>query len=208
MPTYSELRFRARASLRGNWTGAVLTTLLLYVILFVIGLLNSIPLVGWLAELLLTGPLMLGMYAYYLELVRSNRSDTATLFTGFSQFVDAFLLYLLIAIFVFLWSLLLVIPGIIAALRYSQAYYILRDHPSIGALEAIRRSKEMMKGNKGRLFVLSLTFIGWLILGSIPFGIGLLWVYPYMITTFVHFYEEIGGRPPRLSPAPGWQPHV
>lgn len=202
MPTSAEIRARARASLQGKWTGAVLTMLLYYVLVWVLAAINMIPFLGWIVELLLIGPLAMGLYAYFLELVRTNRTDSGHLFSGFAQFIDAFLLHVLMAIFVFLWSLLLIIPGIIASLRYSQAYFILRDNPSIGPLEAIRRSKELTAGHKGRLFVLILTFIGWIILGAIPFGIGLLWVYPYILTSMAHFYEDLRSRTQAATPPP------
>ncbi|XID91971.1 DUF975 family protein [Paenibacillaceae bacterium WGS1546] len=97
--------------------------------------------------------------------VQKFAREQGTLFSGFSDFFKPFLLYLLLIVFVSLWSLLFVIPGIIAAFRYSQAYYILIDNTGIGPLEAIRRSKAMMVGHKGRFFMLYLSFIGWALLG-------------------------------------------
>ncbi|MCC3375013.1 DUF975 family protein [Cohnella sp. REN36] len=212
MPTSAALRAQARESLRGNWFAAILTTLLLYAVFFVLGLINMIPVIGWLADLFLAGPLIFGLYAYFQDFARNRIPDVSVAFSGFKQFIDVFLLYLLISIFTYLWTLLLVIPGIIAALRYSQAYYILRDNPEIGALEALRRSKQMMAGHKGRLFVLGLTFIGWAILAAIPFGIGYLWLAPYVLTTLAKFHEDLKGRsfahmpPPPPPPMPGRPP--
>lgn len=80
---------------------------------------------------------------------------------------------------------------IIAGLRYSMAYYILNDNPEISSIEAIRRSKEMMKGNKGKLFMLMLSFIGWFILGLLALVIGLLWVSAYYSTAKANFYEDL-----------------
>lgn len=191
MANSSELRARARETLRGKWTEPVLLMLVYGVVLAVLGYIENIPLVGWVASLLVTGPLMLGLYGYFLDLVRERGPSIAGLFSGFSRFPEAFLLNLLVGIFTFLWMLLLIIPGIIAAIRYSQAFFILRDNPGIGGLEAIRRSKAMMDGNKGRYFVFVLSYLGWIILGIIPFGIGMLWVGPYMYTGFAHFYEEL-----------------
>lgn len=205
VPNSAEIRAKARESLRGNWGKAVGTTLLYFVVMFVVGLINEIPFAGWIVELLVTGPLAFGIYTFFLGMARSETPGSGSIFAGFNRFVDTFLLYLLTTIFTCLWTLLFIIPGIIAALRYKQAYYIMRDNPEIGALEAIRRSKEMMKGHKGRLFVLYLTFIGWYILGCIPLGIGLLWVVPYFMTAEAHFYDDLKNRsldvPP--PPAPG-----
>jgi len=184
----SELRYAARERLRGNWGMAVLVALLYVVISSVLG---YIPFFGPIVSLIISGPLVFGVYAYYLHLVRDQRPEIGVMFSGFSLFGKTFLLYLLMVIFTFLWSLLLIIPGIIAAFRYSMAYFILHDNPDIGAMEAIRRSGEMMKGYKGKLFLLYLSFIGWAILAAIPFGIGFLWLLPYIHTTLAAFYENL-----------------
>ncbi|RKP44104.1 DUF975 family protein [Cohnella endophytica] len=191
MLTSAEIRAKARESLSGNWKPAVLNFLLYLVVTGVLAGISYIPLIGWVAQLLLTGALAYGVYTYYLLIARKENPTTGTLFSGFEKFVPTFLLYLLMSIFTFLWMLLLIVPGIIAALRYSQAYYILRDNPDIGAMEAIRRSKALMDGNKGRLFILGLTFIGWFILGIITAGIGLLWIAPYYLTAMGHFYDNL-----------------
>ncbi|MFC3798736.1 DUF975 family protein [Cohnella sp. GCM10012308] len=191
MTTSSELRARARTTLQGKWTEPVLLALVYFVILTVIGIIERIPLIGWVASLVLTGPLMLGVYGYFQDLVRERTPSIGGLFSGFNRFSEAFILNLLIGIFVFLWTLLFIVPGIIAAIRYSQAFFILRDNPGIGGLEAINRSKAMMAGNKGRYFGFCLSYLGWAILGSIPFGIGLLWVTPYFYTGLAHFYEDL-----------------
>ncbi len=91
-----------------------------------------------------------------------------------------------------LWSLLFVIPGIIAAYRYSMALYVLIDNPELGALECLRRSKEMMRGNKFKLFVLELSFIGWILLATIP--LVNIYVMPYMETTVCNFYNAVSGK--------------
>lgn len=191
MPTSAELRAIARKSLSGNWLPAVGITLLYTVI---IGVLSYIPYIGGIGVLLLGGPLTLGLITYFVRLVRNERPLVGVLFNSFDRFAVSFLVYLLVQIFVFLWSLLLIVPGIIAALRYSQAFFILRENPKIEVMEAIRQSKEMMKGHKGRLFVLYISFIGWAILACIPFGLGFIWLYPYMLAAQAAFYEDLKGR--------------
>lgn len=206
MPTSAEFRARARESLAGNWTHAVLHYLLYWIIIGACGILSVIPIVGWIGVIIVSGALMYGMMNFYLSMSRGVIPKTADLFSGFSRFVDTFLLYILCAIFIFLWSLLLVIPGIIAAFRYSQAYFILRDNPGISPLEAINRSKAMMDGHKGRLFMLLLSFIGWYLLALLTFGIGMLWLAPYAYTAFGHFHNDLLTRtnsiplPPPPSP--------
>lgn len=192
MTTSSELRARARNTLRGKWTEPVLLILVYFVVCVVLGYIERIPVIGWVASFLIGGPLMLGLIGYFLNLVRERGPGIGDLFNGFKRFAEAFVLSLLVGIFTTLWSLLLIVPGIIAAIRYSQAFYILHDNPGIGALEAIRRSKAMMRGNLWRYFVFCLSYLGWLILGAIPAGIGLLWVVPYLYTGLAHFYEDLG----------------
>ena len=91
-------------------------------------------------------------------------------------------LNILIAIFTFLWSLLFIIPGIVKAYSYAMTPYIVHDNPEMPVRECIRQSQRMMKGYKMKLFLLDLSFIGWILLGIFSFGIGLLWVLPYMET--------------------------
>ena len=97
----------------------------------------------------------------------------------------------LMSVFVFLWSLLFVIPGIIKAFSYAMTPYILEEHPELTANEAIDHSRAMMKGHKFDLFWLYLSFIGWGILCIFTLGIGLLWLVPYMQTSVAAFYEDV-----------------
>jgi uncharacterized membrane protein len=98
---------------------------------------------------------------------------------------------------IFLWSLLFIIPGIIAALNYSMSLFIMAQNPEIGIVEAIELSKKMMKGNKGKLFVLYLSFIGWFLLSGLTFGILMLYVYPYTMTTVAIFFNTVSS--PHIS---------
>ena len=91
----------------------------------------------------------------------------------------------------FLWSLLLIIPGIVASFAYSMTFFIMADNPNLSANDAIRVSKEMMKGHKAELFWLELSFLGWILLGFLSFGIGFLWIWSYIYTAKAIFYHEI-----------------
>ena len=93
--------------------------------------------------------------------------------------------------FVFLWSLLLIIPGIIKAFAYSQAMYIIAENPEMNAMDALKRSEEMMKGHKMEMFVLGLSFIGWILLGMLTLGLLYIWLLPYMNATMTIFYNNI-----------------
>ena len=125
------------------------------------------------------------------------------LFSGFKNFGNALVAYLVMTIFVFLWLLLLIIPGIVAALAYAQTFYLLADNPSLDGLDAIRLSKRMMRGYKWKLFCLWLRFFGWALLCVLTFGIGLLWLWPYMAASYAHFYEDLkqaGGQQQQTQP--------
>jgi len=102
-------------------------------------------------------------------------------------------------LFTLLWSLLLIIPGIIASLSYSQTYYILADDEKISAREAIKKSKKIMMGNKWKYFVLGLSFLGWFILSIFTLGIGLIWLLPYMNISMAKFYEDVKEQSPVVA---------
>ena len=97
----------------------------------------------------------------------------------------------LMGLFVALWSLLLIIPGIIKMFSYAMTPFILEENPELTANEAIDRSRAMMKGHKFDLFWLLLSFIGWGILCALTLGIGTLWLTPYMQTSIASFYEDV-----------------
>lgn len=162
MMTISQVKRTAKESLRGNWGIAIGIFVLAWLILTVTGgILGWIPFVGQVAMILVTGPLYTGVAWVYLAISRGEQPDVAYMFSGFKEFGRTFVAYLLIVIFTFLWSLLLIVPGIIKTYSYSQTFFILRDNPNISPLDAITESRHMMNGHKGRLFGLSLTFLLW-----------------------------------------------
>src|SRR5690606_11316295 len=108
-----------------------------------------------------------------------------------AKYFRIILLGFLIGIFTFLWSLLLVIPGIIKSLSYSQAYFIIKDHPEMSVLDAITESRHRMNGYKWKYFLLNLSFIGWGILSILTLGIGLLWLVPYITASYAAFYNDL-----------------
>jgi uncharacterized membrane protein len=184
MKENSELKTAARSQLHGGWLAAV-GMLLIYGIIFGA---SAITLIG---PLILGGPLMLGFTGYYLKKARGESVKLENLFDGFKFFGASFLLYLLESIFLSLWSCLFIIPGMIKFFSYSMAFYILRDNPDIGAVEAISRSRKMMVGYKGKLFGLYLSFIGWGLLCCLSLGIGFLWLCPYINLSIANFYENL-----------------
>jgi uncharacterized membrane protein len=119
-------------------------------------------------ELFVSGPIAWGASKYFLDFFRTRKSDCTTLLEGFSCFSKAFALMLLMSVRIVLWSLLFIIPGIIASFRYSQAFYIMIDHPEYTPAQCLSESSRMMNGNKMKLFALQFSFIGWIILTSVP----------------------------------------
>lgn len=141
---------------------------------------------------LVIGAIMAVGYARFnLDLVDGKDVSLGTLFQYFSQWKTMLIAELLQGLYIFLWSLLLIIPGVIAAFRYAMTEYILAENPELRASEAIDRSKEMMIGNKWRLFCLMLSFIGWMFLSVLTLGIGDLWLNPYMEAARAAFYREV-----------------
>ena len=124
--------------------------------------------VATLYNILTMGAISLGFAMFMLNIVRFGEVHYDNVFEGFSHYFKALILTLLIGIFIILWMLLLIVPGIIAAYRYSQAYYILADDPKKDPLKCINESKAMMMGNKSKLFGLHVTFIGWYLLAVLP----------------------------------------
>ena len=125
------------------------------------------------------GTVQLGYAKFNLALIDHKDAQVSDLFSQFHRFGDGFLLNLLTSIFIFLWSLLLVIPGIVAAFSYSMAPYILYENPGMRPNDARKASKELMRGNKWRLFCLELSFFGWALLSALTLGIGTFWLRPY-----------------------------
>ena len=212
--TNSELKEMSKSQLKGKWLIAILVCFVVWIltegisfkiesnqVLRTLQTFNlsygettnystSYDLLG-LIKFLIGGPVEFGLALFFLNIVRNVDAKFENLFSGFKYFINTFALYLLKTIFVWLWTLLLIIPGIIASLSYSMSFYIMNDNPEVGVMEAIKQSKQMMKGNKGTLFVLYLSFIGWFILSILTLGIGLLWLKPYVNTTVANFYENL-----------------
>ena len=165
-------------------------------------------------ELVLTGPLVLGILMFLLAFFRTHKIDYALTFEGFSLLGKGFFLYLMYVIRVFLWSLLFIFPGIIAAFRYSQAFYLRIDHPEWTSRQCLAASSRLMKGNKLKLLGVSLSFIGWYMLATIPatiigafidsstaslvativLSIPVLFVDLYLMMTETVFYELLTGN--------------
>ncbi len=137
-----------------------------------------------------------GFVLFLLNTIRGRSPSYGNLLDGFGFFFRIILINALAALFIWLWSLLLIVPGVIAYYRYSQAIYILLDDPTKSPLRCLRESKELMRGHKGELFVLDLSFLGWYLLRIVPM-LGFasrIWSVPYIATTKALFYERLRGN--------------
>ena len=132
-----------------------------------------------------------GYCLYQLGIRRGEEMPYLTLFDGFSFTGKLILLALVRYIFVFLWSMLFIIPGIIAAYRYRFAVYNLCENPEMGVMDAINMSKAQTAGFKWQLFVLDLSFLGWQILCGLTLGILSIWIQPYRAQTDIGFFQQI-----------------
>lgn len=135
--------------------------------------------------------MQMGLSRFSLNLARRQKAEIDQLFDGFKNFTNTLVAYLLMVLYVILWALLLIIPGIIAAIGYSQTFFILSDNPKISGQDALKKSKELMKGYKWKYFCLCLRFFGWFLLSILTLGIGFLFLVPYANVSFAHFYDDV-----------------
>ena len=214
MKTNQEYKNAALAALKGNWAPFVVAVIIMMAFMYVVmgpylfvyqaslGM-NQIALspafalaavaVYILGMPLLAMPLTLGFnYASNRLLVEGDNRAVGNLFRdGFGRWGRKVWGMFLMNFFISLWSLLLIIPGFIKYYAYALTPYILIDNPELSANQAINLSQKMMKGHKFDMFILHLSFIGWVFLSIFTFGIGLLWLLPYMMTAQAAFYQDV-----------------
>ncbi len=194
--TRQELKANAKLQIKGNIGILFLISLIISILC---GLCSVIPVVGSIAGIVVLSPAFsLAVVSIYLNMAQGIAPEVAKIFDGFKDFWTAFKTTFLVGLFTSLWSMLFVIPGIIKSISYSQAMYIVAENPGISALEAISRSKQMMDGHKMDYFVLMLSFLGWMILGSFTLGLLYIWLIPYMSATFTNFYNSIKSAEPTV----------
>jgi uncharacterized membrane protein len=197
MKSNKEYRAQALAALKGNWTAAALLTLVWAIIYCVPSLFGEEGNVGAFVSMGLaiavTIPLSVGIYAAFHKLLLG---EDVKLFDysfreGFNRWGHNVGGMLLMGIYTFLWTLLLIVPGIIKSLSYAMTPFILTDKPELSANEAIELSMKMMDGHKLDLFVIYLIFLGLAILSVVTLFIGCLWLTPYMYVKLAAFYEDV-----------------
>ena len=150
-----------------------------------------VPVVGWFATIVIMPAFNISLCMIFLGLTKNEDISVGDAFKGFNITGKAVWLNIITNFFVFLWSLLLVIPGIIKVFSYAAAPFILADNPELTAREALSESKRIMDGHKFDLFVLQLSFFWWYILSAITFGIAYIYVVPYFQATMANFYNDI-----------------
>lgn len=196
MLTSKEYRQLAADTLQGKWGEVAIFTLVYiaivgaasfspkYIVLPVSDLLGNIITLALL-------PMQWGYYVYFLAKTRQQKADIDYLFIGYKDFGRIFGTLFLQSIYTCLWTLLLIIPGIVKAFSYAMTPYVLRDEPELSYDAAITRSSQLMRGHKAELFFLYLSFIGWALLCLLTLGIGFLLLMPYVRTAEAHFYENL-----------------
>ena len=191
-PTCQELRDNAWKALEksgGYWYAVLLLLIVTAIIAAASGVTGGV-----------LGLLALPMtFAYNIEILKLDREGKVpqieSIFNIYrDNFQKSFLVTFLIELFVLLWALLFIVPGIIMAYAYSMSIYIAHDNPELTAMEAIQKSKEMMRGHKWDLFVLDLSFIGWILLCCLTFGLGFILLQPYIDTAHAEFYRNLIGE--------------
>lgn len=199
MRKYSDYRRCAREKLKDNWGIAVVVCL---IVSGVASLSGAIPYIGFIATILLTGQITVGLYRFFINLKANEKPNFNILFAKFKEeWTSNMLTYLLVSIYQVLWFLLFIVPGIIKKYSYAMTMYLKAKEPNLSATEAITLSRKMMYGNKWRLCCLEFTFVGWFILSILSFGIGFIFLEPYMKATFTEFYEEVYNKYREANPS-------
>lgn len=192
----SQLFAWARTRMKGHFVVAIGMGLAYYALFFALTVLFSLayePL-GNVATFL-SAPLLLGLYASYLRLVREEQMEMGDLFSQFSKTLAGIALQFLMGLVIVLGFLLLIVPGIILSLELSLAWLVLIDD-KCGPIEAMKRSRAMMRGHRKQLFFLGLRFMAWGLLCLPTLGLFAFWLLPVATTAYVRFYEQVRSAAP------------
>ena len=196
MKTNQDYKNAALAALKGNWGPAVLLALAMFGISAVASFTgNSVEasMFQIAVSICVAMPLTVGMYSAFRGLLHGQTENFVHNAFGvsFNNWVHNVGGMLLTTVYVCLWTLCLIVPGIIKGISYGMTPFILAEKPELSANEAIELSMKMMEGHKMEFFMLWLSFIGWCILGILTLCIGYLWLVPYMYTATAAFYEDV-----------------
>ena len=199
--TRKELKLQAKESLQGRWFKIILILLFTTILLSMQSYLESYYQlkgieVGFkflsplgIISLLISGFISTGLCKYLLNFVNPMvDEDFGDIFSYGKYFFKLLGLHVIITVLTFIGFFLLVIPGVIIIYVYSQSFYIMAENPELSITECMKKSRELMSGHKGELFLLHLSFLGWIILAVLTLGIGFLWLNPYMKVTETYYY--------------------
>lgn len=198
-----EYRKAALELLKGNWSSVIVISVFMFILecivqtsfaFFIPAEYNGITTL--VANLLLFFPLV---YVFKIHLLALSREGKKIVFSEYltnlkKKYSRAVPVMGLICLYVMLWTILLIIPGIIKGYSYAMASYISIDNEELSAEECVQRSIKMMEGHKMQLFLLDLSFFGWVLLSILTLGIGLLWLAPYQETAHIKFYEDLKSK--------------
>ena len=196
----SKIMKEAAASLKGKWGLAIGGNLLVGLIAV------AVALVGWriagqdwganLTSLIFTPPLAIGMTIFSLNIYRDNNPEIDNLFIPFkTNWVNSILAYFMMGVLAAVGFILLIIPGIIVILMFSQVFFIMGEDKEIGAYDALVKSMNLMKGYKWKFFRILLRLMGLAILCIFTLGIGFFWLAPYINVVYAKFYDDIKVNP-------------
>lgn len=188
MKISSEYRSIARSNLKNNWGTAILVCIIILAISSVLGI---IPVVGTVVSVLLAGQLAVGEIYYFIALNNKEKPQVNTIFKDFgNDLFKNFIVFILQILYIVLWTLLFIIPGIIKTYSYSMTMFLKAKQQNLQPNEAITLSRQIMDGKKWKLFCLHFSFIGWIILSTLSFGIGFIFLMPYIQASTTAFYED------------------
>ena len=210
MPSREVLKQTALEKLKNNWD----STLKVNAIFLALAIFIEIPLrifgnrwllekglvsteaflvasVAYMIYMFLSIPILYGIKSFYMNISRGLGGRVADVFEGYKQFFPIAAIIFISGLIIILWSFLLIIPGIIKAISYTQILRVKKDNPEMKALECIDESKSLMEGHKMEYFILQLSFIGWSVLTVFTLGILGFWLLPYMETTYAEFYDKL-----------------
>ena len=184
----SQLRALALQSLQHKW---IKSAVAIFVALLLNGAISMLPYLSFPLTFLVGLPIAWGLTILFLDTYRGADVQIEKILEGFKDYGRILGTTILVCIYTMLWTLLLIIPGIIKNYSYAMTYYILRDEPNMAYNDAIEKSMAMMDGNKMKLFLLDLSFIGWAILSILTLGIGFFFLYPYFYSARAAFYDDL-----------------
>lgn len=192
MKTNEEIVIEAREDLVGKWKEVVMISLIYCVVVAIALSLTGFSFFINLLAMFAIAPLYVGLNRYFLDVKAGIVGDYNVLFRWFKDgYLRVTLTYFMMSVYIILWTCLLVVPGIIKCIAYSQTLFILASDDTIHPSAAIRKSQNMMRGNKMKYLLLNLRFIGWGLLAVLTLGIGFFWLLPYMATAMAGFYNDL-----------------